>query len=175
SLETTLYPVETAAEILEALERARKEQDGLVLIDDALITINHKIIVEKIANDVKLPAIYGGVDGVAHGGIMAYGLQHERIFTAAGEMIDTVLRDSSSTVPFWGPRSQPQGEGEYGMGADGCLGTLDGINAGATAGGVSASAERNSGSAGPSAYAVGQGPRLLGSGAVADPWDIHYH
>ena len=39
---------------------------------------------------------YGGVEGVAHGGLMAYGLQHERMFTAAGEMIDRVLRDGGA-------------------------------------------------------------------------------
>jgi ABC-type uncharacterized transport system substrate-binding protein len=96
--------IETAADIERAIEAlASKPNTGLVLPPDAT-TIQHHVLIVKLAARHRLAAVYPLRVFVVAGGLMSYGTDQDAMFRLAASYVDRILRgDKPADLPVQAP------------------------------------------------------------------------
>jgi putative tryptophan/tyrosine transport system substrate-binding protein len=96
--------VENAAEIRGAIEAcARMSNCGLVLPPDST-TVLHRDLIVALANENRVPAVYGLRIFVAAGGLMSYTTDQPELFRQAAFYVDRILRgDKAADLPVQAP------------------------------------------------------------------------
>jgi putative ABC transport system substrate-binding protein len=75
-------------------EFARERVTGLVVFSAAvLVSLSRRIV--ELARTARLPAIYPFLNFVRHGGLMAYGVDHDEQFRRAARLVDRILQGAS--------------------------------------------------------------------------------
>jgi putative ABC transport system substrate-binding protein len=104
AIELVPTPVETAAEIENAIETfARVPNGGLLLPPDSTTLLNRNLIV-SLATRHRLPAVYPFRVFVEAGGLMSYDTDQVDLFRQAAFYVDRILRgDKPADLPVQAP------------------------------------------------------------------------
>ena len=82
---------------------ARDRPDAILMVTDALTTLNRKRVFE-FAAEQKLPAIYEYDSLVRDGGLMSYGPDMSELYDRASDLADRILRgERPGTLPYEQP------------------------------------------------------------------------
>jgi putative ABC transport system substrate-binding protein len=90
-IEVTPIEIRQADEIVSALGPLKGRADALYVATDPLIFSNRKRI-NALAQDERLPTIYGSREYVDAGALMSYGPNWADLFRHAAEQVDKILR-----------------------------------------------------------------------------------
>jgi putative ABC transport system substrate-binding protein len=90
-------------EIEPAFVTFKRGIDGLYLVADPLININH-VRIQTLAMATRLPAIYNSREFVEAGGLMSYGPDFLDLWRRTAELVDKILRGAKpSDIPVEQP------------------------------------------------------------------------
>ncbi len=89
-IETITCDTRKAAEIAPAIRRLKGKADALYVCTDPLIT-NHRISINSVAANARLPAIHAFRDYVEAGGLISYGPDFRELFSDAADLVDKIL------------------------------------------------------------------------------------
>jgi putative ABC transport system substrate-binding protein len=90
-LEVTIVEIRQAEDISPAIEGLKSRADALYVATDPLLLANRKRT-NFLAQDARLPTIYGSREYVEAGGLMSYGANWPDLFRRAGDLVDRILR-----------------------------------------------------------------------------------
>ncbi len=102
-LEVITLEIRQAEDIAPALEALKGRADALYVATDPLVFTN-RVRINSLAQDVRLPTIYGSREYVEAGGLMSYGPSYTDLFRRAADYVDKILR---GTKPGDIPVEQP--------------------------------------------------------------------
>jgi putative tryptophan/tyrosine transport system substrate-binding protein len=89
-IETIICDTRKAAQIAPAIRRLKGNADALYVCTDPLIT-HHRISINSVAADARLPAIHAFRDYVEAGGLISYGPDFRELFSDAADLVDKIL------------------------------------------------------------------------------------
>jgi putative ABC transport system substrate-binding protein len=90
-LEVVPVEVRTAGDIAPALETLKDRADALYVVTEPLVNI-HRVQINKLALDLRLPTMHGHAAYIEAGGLMSYGANIPDLFRRAGDYVDKILR-----------------------------------------------------------------------------------
>ncbi len=90
-LEVTKREIRQAEEIAPAVEALKGRVDALYVATDPLV-FNNRIPINVLAQDARLPTIYGSREYVDAGALMSYGPNWTDLFRHAAEQVNKILR-----------------------------------------------------------------------------------
>jgi putative ABC transport system substrate-binding protein len=90
-LEATILEIRQADDIAPALEALKGHTDALYVATDPLVFTN-RVRINGLAQDARLPTIYGSREYVEAGGLMSYGPSYTDLFRRAADYVDKILR-----------------------------------------------------------------------------------
>ena len=90
-LDAAVLEIGSAEDIAPTLERLVGHADALYVATDPLVFAN-RIRINALAQDARLPTIYGSREYVDAGALMSYGPNFPDLFRRAAEYVDKVLR-----------------------------------------------------------------------------------
>jgi putative ABC transport system substrate-binding protein len=90
-LDVTRLEVRRAEDIAPAIEALKNRADALYVATDPLVFTN-RIRINTLAQDARLPTIYGTREYVEVGGLISYGANVPDLFRRAGDYVDKILR-----------------------------------------------------------------------------------
>jgi putative ABC transport system substrate-binding protein len=90
-LEATILEIRQADDIAPALEALKGRTDALYVATDPLVFTN-RVRINGLAQDARLPTIYGSREYVEAGGLMSYGPSYTELFRRAADYVDKILR-----------------------------------------------------------------------------------
>jgi putative ABC transport system substrate-binding protein len=90
-LEATILEIRQADDIAPALEALKGHIDALYVATDPLVFSN-RVRINGLAQDARLPTIYGSREYVEAGGLMSYGPSYTDLFRRAADYVDKILR-----------------------------------------------------------------------------------
>jgi putative ABC transport system substrate-binding protein len=90
-LDVTRLEVRRAEDIAPAIEALKSRADALYVATDPLVFTN-RIRINTLAQDARLPTIYGTREYVEVGGLISYGANVPDLFRRAGDYVDKILR-----------------------------------------------------------------------------------
>jgi putative ABC transport system substrate-binding protein len=102
-LEVATFDIRRAEDIAPAFEALKGRADALYLVTDPLVS-SHRIRINTLALDARLPTASGLRDYVEDGGLMSYGANLPGVFRRAADFVDKILR---GTKPADIPVEQP--------------------------------------------------------------------
>jgi putative ABC transport system substrate-binding protein len=102
-LEVTVLELRSPEDIAAAFDSLHGNAEALYVVADALVVTNHARIA-TLALGARLPTIFGTNEGIAAGGLMAYGPSVLVLFRRTGDYVDKILR---GTKPGDIPVEQP--------------------------------------------------------------------
>jgi len=74
-----------------AIKRARREAQAMIVLPDP-VSVGHRQEVAAFAARYRLPAMYWASEYVYSGGLIAYGVDHGRLFRRAADYVDKILK-----------------------------------------------------------------------------------
>jgi putative ABC transport system substrate-binding protein len=83
--------VRRAEDIAPGIEALKNRADALYVATDPLVFTN-RIRINTLAQDARLPTIYGTREYVEVGGLISYGANVPDLFRRAGDYVDKILR-----------------------------------------------------------------------------------
>jgi putative ABC transport system substrate-binding protein len=86
-----LVEVTRIDDLEQAVLAAQGAAQGVLVLPDPFTGTHRQTIVDSLARH-RLPAVYGIVEFVDAGGLMAYGVDHVRLFNRAAEYVDKILK-----------------------------------------------------------------------------------
>jgi putative ABC transport system substrate-binding protein len=102
-LEVTTLEIRQADDIAPALEALKGHTDALYVATDPLVFTN-RVRINSLAQDARLPTIYGSREYVEAGGLMSYGPSYTDLFRRAADYVDKILRGAKpSDIPVEQP------------------------------------------------------------------------
>ena len=102
-LEVANLEIRQTDDIAAAIEALKGHADALYVATDPLVFTN-RVRINSLAQDARLPTIYGGREYVEAGGLMSYGPSYTDLFRRAADYVDKILR---GTKPGDIPVEQP--------------------------------------------------------------------
>jgi putative ABC transport system substrate-binding protein len=90
-LEVATFDIRRAEDIAPAFEALKGRADALYLVTDPLVS-SHRIRINTLALDARLPTASGLRDYVEDGGLMSYGANLPGAFRRAADFVDKILR-----------------------------------------------------------------------------------
>jgi putative ABC transport system substrate-binding protein len=90
-LEATILEIRQADDIAPALEALKGHIDALYVATDPLVFSN-RVRINGLAQDARLPTIYGSREYAEAGGLMSYGPSYTDLFRRAADYVDKILR-----------------------------------------------------------------------------------
>jgi putative tryptophan/tyrosine transport system substrate-binding protein len=90
-LEVTASEIRQVEDIHSAIEGFKSRADALYVATDPLV-FNNRIQINTLAQNGRLPTIYGAREYVDAGGLMSYGPNWTDLFRRAAEQVDKILR-----------------------------------------------------------------------------------
>jgi putative tryptophan/tyrosine transport system substrate-binding protein len=104
AVEVTAAPVRDTAEAEEALTKLGHEPGGgLIVAPDAFTVVHHQLLI-RLAQQHRLPAVYGYRTYVAEGALMSYGPDPYDNFRRSASYVDRILKGAK---PADLPAQQP--------------------------------------------------------------------
>ena len=92
AVEVTAAPVRNTAEIEEAIAKLGREPGGgLIVPPDAFTIVHHQLFI-RLAQQHRLPAIYGVRTSVAQGALISYGPDPYDLFRRSASYVDRILQ-----------------------------------------------------------------------------------
>jgi ABC-type uncharacterized transport system substrate-binding protein len=102
-LEATPIEIRQEDEIASAIEALKGRVDALYVATDPLI-FGSRLRINALAQDQRLPTIYGSREYADAGGLMSYGSNRVDLFRHAAEQVDKILRGTKpSDIPVQQP------------------------------------------------------------------------
>jgi len=90
-IQMKVFPVRNPSEIASALTLVKNSHcDGLYVFEDAVFRSTTRVL--DFATRARVPAVYGGSEFVAKGGMMSYGPDIPGVFRHAAVFVDKILR-----------------------------------------------------------------------------------
>ena len=102
-LEVANLEIRQTDDIAAAIEALKGHADALYVATDPLVFTN-RVRINSLAQDARLPTIYGSREYVEAGGLMSYGPSYTDLFRRAADYVDKILR---GTKPGDIPVEQP--------------------------------------------------------------------
>lgn len=102
-LEVDTRKIQQAGELESAIAEAGMRAGALYVATDPLV-FNNRVLINRLAQDARLPTIYGAREYVDAGGLISYGPNWRDLFRRAAEQVDKILR---GTKPAEIPVEQP--------------------------------------------------------------------
>jgi putative ABC transport system substrate-binding protein len=102
-LEVDMRKIQQAGDIGSAIAEAGNRADALYVATDPLV-FNNRFLINRLAQDARLPTIFGAREYVDAGGLISYGPNWTDLFRRAAEQVDKILR---GTKPADIPVEQP--------------------------------------------------------------------
>lgn len=90
-LKVATHKIRQAGDFESAIEKIRDRADALYVATDPLV-FNNRILINRLAQDARLPTIYGAREYVDAGGLISYGPNWTDLFRRAAEQVDKILR-----------------------------------------------------------------------------------
>jgi putative tryptophan/tyrosine transport system substrate-binding protein len=90
-IEAFTVEIRQAEDISPAVQALKSNADALYIATDPLAFTN-RIRINALAQDARLPTIYGSREYVDVGGLMSYGPNYTQMFRRAGDYVDKILR-----------------------------------------------------------------------------------
>ena len=90
-LEVATLEIRRGEDIAPAFEALKGRADALYLVTDPLVS-SHRIRINTLALDARLPTASGLRDYVEDGGLMSYGANLPGVFRRAADFVDKILR-----------------------------------------------------------------------------------
>jgi putative ABC transport system substrate-binding protein len=90
-LEATTREIRQAEDIAPAIEALKSRADALYVATDPLV-FTHRVRINTLALDARLPTIYGSREYVDAGALMSYGPNFSDLFRRAADYVDKILR-----------------------------------------------------------------------------------
>ncbi|HUB95900.1 MAG TPA: ABC transporter substrate-binding protein [Stellaceae bacterium] len=94
-LEARLYPIRSAVEIQPAIEAARRDNQGALIVGLDTLTQNNAGRIAAFAAEARLPAIYAAREFVAAGGLLLYGVNYPDLYRRTAGYVDKILKGAS--------------------------------------------------------------------------------
>jgi ABC-type uncharacterized transport system substrate-binding protein len=92
AVEVAAAPVRNTAEIEEAIAKLGREPGGgLIVAPDAFTIVHHQLFI-RLAQQHRVPAVYGSRTYVAQGALMSYGPDPYDMFRRAASYVDRILK-----------------------------------------------------------------------------------
>jgi putative ABC transport system substrate-binding protein len=91
AIEAFTVEIRQAEDISPAIQALKSNADALYIATDPLAFTN-RIRINALAQDARLPTIYGSREYVDAGGLMSYGPNYTQMFRRAGDYVDKILR-----------------------------------------------------------------------------------
>jgi ABC-type uncharacterized transport system substrate-binding protein len=92
AVEVTAAPVRDTAEVEEALTKLGREPGGgLIVAPDAFTVVHHQLLI-RLAQQHRLPAVYGYRTYVVEGALMSYGPDPYDNFRRSASYVDRILK-----------------------------------------------------------------------------------
>jgi putative ABC transport system substrate-binding protein len=102
-LEVANLEIRQTDDIAPALEALKGHADALYVATDPLVFTN-RVRINSMAQDARLPTIYGSREYVDAGGLMSYGPSYTDLFRHAADYVDKILRGAKpSDIPVEQP------------------------------------------------------------------------
>jgi putative ABC transport system substrate-binding protein len=102
-LEVANLEIRQTDDIAPALEALKGHADALYVATDPLVFTN-RVRINSLAQDARLPTIYGSREYVDAGGLMSYGPSYTDLFRHAADYVDKILRGAKpSDIPVEQP------------------------------------------------------------------------
>jgi putative ABC transport system substrate-binding protein len=86
-----IVEIRQAEDIAPAVQALKGNADALYIATDPLALTN-RVRINALAQDARLPTIYGSREYVDAGGLMSYGPNYTQMFRRAGDYVDKILR-----------------------------------------------------------------------------------
>jgi ABC-type uncharacterized transport system substrate-binding protein len=102
-LDVPTFEIRRAEEIAPAFEALKGRAEALYVCSDPLV-VAHRIRINALAQDARLPTMHGVRELVAAGGLMSYGANFPDLYRRAADYVDKILR---GTNPADIPVEQP--------------------------------------------------------------------
>jgi putative tryptophan/tyrosine transport system substrate-binding protein len=90
-LEVANLEIRQTDDIAPALEALKGHADALYVATDPVVFTN-RVRINSLAQDARLPTIYGSREYVDAGGLMSYGPSYTDLFRHAADFVDKILR-----------------------------------------------------------------------------------
>ena len=95
AVEPVAMPVESIAEIERSLRTySARPNGGLIAMPDGFIVVNSALVI-RLANELRLPAIYPFPFFETNGGLMSYGVDASDLNVRAVDYIDRILKGAN--------------------------------------------------------------------------------
>jgi ABC-type uncharacterized transport system substrate-binding protein len=94
-LDVTTLEIGRAGDIAPSIEALKDRADALYVATDPLLLAN-RVRTNALAQDARLPTIYGSREYVEAGGLMSYGANWPDLFRRAGDYVDKILRGAKA-------------------------------------------------------------------------------
>jgi putative ABC transport system substrate-binding protein len=95
AVESTPMPVESVAELERSLRaHAAQPNSGLIAMPDGFLLVNVALVV-RLANELRLPAVYPFRYFAANGGLLSYGVDSADLNLRAASYIDRILKGAN--------------------------------------------------------------------------------
>jgi putative ABC transport system substrate-binding protein len=92
-LEVTTFEIRRTEDIASAIAALKAKVDALYIATDPLILAN-RVRTNSLAQDARLPTVYGSREYVEAGALMSYGPSWLDLFRRAADYVDKILRGS---------------------------------------------------------------------------------
>lgn len=89
-----IYEVRGPDALDAAFKQARSQARAVIVLPDP-VTVGHRKQVAALAARYRLPAIYWASEYVYSGGLIAYGVDHARLFRRAADYVDKILKGAN--------------------------------------------------------------------------------
>jgi putative ABC transport system substrate-binding protein len=103
-VKTVRLPVQTPADIDQAINAFAQEQGGGLIAPPDSTTLPHRDLILVLAARHRLPAIYPYRFFLTSGGLISYGMDYADVFRRAAEYVDRILNgEKASDLPVQAP------------------------------------------------------------------------
>jgi len=104
SIETQLFDVQSAADLVTAVEEAGKHKAGAIVVGiDTLTQSNQRLVIELAAKH-RVPAIYPSREFVDAGGLVSFGVNYPDLYRRAATFVDKIFKGANpSDLPVEQP------------------------------------------------------------------------
>jgi putative ABC transport system substrate-binding protein len=92
AVEVTAAPVRDTAEVEEAIAKLGRQPDGGLIVAPDVFTLVHYPLVIRLAQQHRVPAVYGYRTYVAEGALMSYGPDPYDLFRRSASYVDRILK-----------------------------------------------------------------------------------
>jgi putative ABC transport system substrate-binding protein len=103
-IETELLDIRKPEDIAPAFDTASANRVGAVTVVTDALTLENRGVIVKLAEDHRLPAMYGGQEFMAAGGLITYAPNYADMFRRAASYVDKIFHGASpSDLPVEQP------------------------------------------------------------------------